>query len=384
MDLFIEELMLYLTIVASASKISTFVLMKEKILRLLEILESDIFQPHDEHEEQILVEANRFNSRYWKVVAFISYTSNLTNMALPLLAYILGKDKLKPPICSYSFLSDETRQTLIYPIYLYQCLGIHFCMLSNVNIDTFILGLMILVIAQLDILAVQLKNITNPSNSGVVNERDQSSRIDDTDAILKFNKAVQRYNHITEFCSLIENVFSISLFTQFSIASGVICVCLFRFTLPSPLQYYIFLGTYIFIMIIQILVPSWFGTRIMDKSCLLSHALYSCDWTPRCHQFKSSMRIFMERTKRPLSITGWKMFPMSLTTFTSFQHFLFLTVKSVTRLIKLICRDIVGGPQWDVTRKRRRQRAFLGHLLAVGNKACFYGDVKGNNDFASD
>ncbi|KOB67927.1 Odorant receptor [Operophtera brumata] len=69
-------------------------------------------------------------------------------------------------------------------------------------------------------------------------------------------------------------------------ASCIICFCLFRFTL----------------------------------SRLLSAAIYNCDWIPRTRQFKSSLRLFVERANKPLSITGGKMFPISLETFTSVMN----------------------------------------------------------------
>ncbi|XP_072938115.1 odorant receptor 67c-like [Epargyreus clarus] len=196
----------------------------------------------------------------------------------------------------------------------------HFIMLYDVNIDTFILGLMVFIIAQLEILKEKLTNITPHFND----EAKQSVNINkpqrDEMFLLKLNKAVIHYHEVTKFCCLVEEVFSISLFAQFGMASGIICICLFRFTMPAPWQYYIFLATYITVMVVQIMVPSWFGTRIMEKSCALSHAIYSCDWTPRSKEFKSSMRLFVERANRPLSITGWKMFPLSLTTFTSIMN----------------------------------------------------------------
>ncbi|XP_022117337.2 odorant receptor 46a-like [Pieris rapae] len=318
LDLFIEELILYFTTIGVVSKVLTFVCMRAKITQLLSILKSDLFQPENEEEYHILCEANKFNITYWRIVAVVSFTSNITHVTSPLLLHLIFGAPLSPPVCSYSFIPENTTHTLIYPIYFYQSIGIHFHMLNNVNIDTFILGLMILVMAQLDILAVKLKNVTNMP-SAINHDRSQCTDAEGN-LILKLNSSLERYNDVAKFCELTEEVFSVSLFVQFSIASAVICVCLFRFTLPSTWQYYIFLGTYIFIMIIQILVPSWFGTRIMDKSCFLSHAIYSSDWTHQSRAYKRNMRIFVERASRPLSITGLRMFPMSLSTFTSIMN----------------------------------------------------------------
>ncbi|XP_069362818.1 odorant receptor 4-like isoform X2 [Maniola hyperantus] len=151
---------------------------------------------------------------------------------------------------------------------------------------------------------------------------------DDSAVITKLNKAIIHYKSVSKFCGLIEEVFSVTLFVQFSMASCIICVCLFRFTLPATVQYYTFLATYMSMMIVQILMPCWFGSRIIDKSCLLSQAIYACDWTPQSRRFKSSMRLFVERANRPLSITGWKTFPLSMTTFTSIMNsaYSFLTL----------------------------------------------------------
>ncbi|CAG4965389.1 unnamed protein product [Colias eurytheme] len=261
--------------------------MEKKIIKLLTILESDLFKTDNEMERQILRKANKFNVKSWKIYAMVSYISNLTHVSSPFIIHLLFSGKLEPPVCGYDFLSDDTKQRFIYPIYFYQSIGMHFHMLNNVNVDTFILGLMIFLIAQLDILQMKMKNITDQSSFLREEPDDETSGIEpkksDNDTILKLNKALVHYQDVTEYCYLIEDVFSKALFTQFSIASGIICVCLYRFTL----------------------------------STLVSQAIYQCDWTSQSGRFKSSVRLFMERAQRPLTITGWKMFLLSLSTFTS-------------------------------------------------------------------
>ncbi|KAI8438279.1 hypothetical protein MSG28_010864, partial [Choristoneura fumiferana] len=57
--------------------------------------------------------------------------------------------------------------------------------------------------------------------------------------------------------------------------------------------------------------------KTFTLSQLLSSAVYNCNWTAKSRYFKSSLRLFAERANKPLSITAGKMFPLSLTTFTS-------------------------------------------------------------------
>nr|AST36253.1 putative odorant receptor OR13 [Hedya nubiferana] len=315
LDKFIEEMIFYFTELAVTSKVLTFLFMHEKIVKILNTLESDMFQPDSHTGLKIVEKAKKFNVRYWIIVAVVSATSHLTQILSPLLLHFFLHMKLDLPLCSYSFLSEDTKQYFIYPLYWYQAYSMHALVLYNINIDTFILGVLIFALAQLDVLDDKLRRVTDRQKVALTDGSIDVAPEDDS--MMKLKDSIIHYDELGKFCDLIQEVFSTTLFVQFSVASCIICVVLFRFTLPAPWQYFIFLGSYMFIMIIQILVPCWFGTRIQDKSQLLSEAVYSCDWSAKTRYFKSSLRLFVERANKPLSITAGKMFPLSLTTFTS-------------------------------------------------------------------
>lgn len=321
MDHFIEELIFYFMELSVISKVLTFILMRESLTTILSMLESEKFEPDTEKGVQIATDAMKFNVKYWRIVAFVSYFSYIVHILSNLIAHFIFSVPLVLPLCSYSFLTDSFKERFLYPLYTYQYLGMHAHIICNLNIDTFFLGLMIFTIAQLEILEDKLVNSTNISQLPISKTGNRnSSNLNELQFVKNLNKCVIKYTEISHFCDLVEDFFSITLFVQFGIASCVICVCLFRFTLPASVQYYMFLGSYMFVMTIQIAVPCWFGTRIIVKSSLLSEAIYNCDWTPRPRRFKSSMRLFVERANRPLSVTGWKMFPLSLNTFTSIMN----------------------------------------------------------------
>ncbi|XP_013175755.1 PREDICTED: odorant receptor 46a, isoform A-like [Papilio xuthus] len=319
LDAFIEEMIFYFTEISVTSKVLTFLILRKNIRKILEVLESSIFEPVSDNGIKILNDAKKFNIVYWKIVAVVSFTSNLSHIISFFITHVVLEKSAEFPICSYNFLPMEIKERFIYPLYLYQSIGIHFHMLANLNIDTFFLGLMILVIAQLDILKDKLSCLTDTSKN-ISGERNFDREQYEKNVIINFNQAIVHHDELCKFCSLIQDTFNITLLLQFGMASSIICVCLFRFTLPAAKEYYIFLATYMFIMVIQIMVPCWFGTRIMEKSCLLSRAVYSCNWTSRSRRFKSSLRLFVERTNRPISITGGKMFTLSLVTFSSIMN----------------------------------------------------------------
>ncbi|KAF9412480.1 hypothetical protein HW555_009004 [Spodoptera exigua] len=314
----VKEMIFYFTDLAVTSKVLTFVIMHDKIIEILDILECEVFQPDDDEGIIILKKAKDFNKSYWKIIMSVSYLSSLVHIMSPLISHLILGVELLLPVCRYAFISDQYKLMFIYPIYLYQSASIHFHMLYNVNVDSFFLGLMVLAIAQLDILDVNLRKVT------------AENKIEDSDGeaarspihrgkedVMKMNHCIVHFIQVCRFCELVKDVFSATLFVQFGAASCIICVCLLRFTMPAPMGYYIFLATYMTVMILQIMAPCWLGTRIMVKSQLLTFSVYNCDWTSRSRQFKSNMRFFVDRTNKPLSITGGKMFILSLDTFTS-------------------------------------------------------------------
>ncbi|KAJ8736488.1 hypothetical protein PYW08_007144 [Mythimna loreyi] len=316
LDIFIDDLMFYFTDCSVLSKVLTFLLMREKIVAILDVLESEIFQPNDDEGRAIIVKAKKFNIMYYKAVAFVSVTSNGTLLS-PLLVHFIKGSALLFPVCSYGFFSESFRNMFVYPLYFYQSVGITFHMLYNLNVDTFFLGLLVFIIAQLEVLDVKLRKVTDENK---LDDADKENIDKNKEAVMKINKCIVHFDEVGKFCDLVEEVFSVTLFVQFGMASCIICVCLMRFTMPAPMDYFLFLGTYMCVMILQIMVPCWYGTRIMDKSSLLAFSIYNCDWTSTSRQFKSNMRLFVERTNKPLSITGGKMFCLSLPAFTSIMN----------------------------------------------------------------
>lgn len=161
LDAFIEEMIFYFTEISVTSKVLTFLIMRKNIGKILEVLECTVFEPVSDNGIRILKNAKKFNIVYWKIVAVVSFTSNLTHIISFYITHVFLDNKAELPVCSYNFLPIEFKKRFIYPLYLYQSIGIHFHMLANLNIDTFFLGLMILVIAQLDILREKLSTLTD-------------------------------------------------------------------------------------------------------------------------------------------------------------------------------------------------------------------------------
>lgn len=206
LDLFVEEMIFYFTELAVTSKVLTFILMHDKIVMILNTLESKMFQPETEEGLKIIDEAKKFIVRYWKIVAVVSVTSNLTHILSPFITHLFLPIQLNLPVCSYSFLSENTTQAFIYPLYWYQALSMHFHMLCNVNIDTFILGVLILAISQLDILDNKLGRVTEKErHTGervVVGEVSAAVAVEYDESMIKLKESMVHFDELGKYVAI--------------------------------------------------------------------------------------------------------------------------------------------------------------------------------------
>uniref|UniRef100_A0A2A4IYH6 Odorant receptor n=1 Tax=Heliothis virescens TaxID=7102 RepID=A0A2A4IYH6_HELVI len=287
---------------------------------MLSMLESEVFQSNDAEEIKLIKEAKEKSNFYWKITAGLSVSANTVNVFLPFVVHLIFSVKLEFPVCRYSFIPEKYEAMFLYPAYLYQSIGITSHMLYNVNIDTFLLGVMFLAMAQLDILDRKLRKVTDVCLYPDAARGSVDKFIDDQNAVLEIVNCIKHYDAVCKYCKLIQDAFSEILFVLFSSGSCKICMCLFRFTMPGATQYFVFLTLYIVVMTLQVMVPCWFGSRLIEKSSQITFAVYDCDWTPRCRRFKSNLRLLVERANRPIIIKGGKMFMLSLATFTAIMN----------------------------------------------------------------
>nr|XP_049692744.1 odorant receptor Or1 [Helicoverpa armigera] len=198
LDIFIEDLLFYFTDCTVVSKSLTMILKREKIYDLFDMLESDIFQPDDAEGLAIIEKAKKFNKLYWKILTTVSFTSSAAHLSPIVVHFILGTE-LELPVCSYGFLSEAFREMFVVPLYLYQGSGIMFHMMYNVNIDSFFAGLMVLTIAQLDVLDKKLRKVTDKDkHEDADGETSRQHHDKHREAVRKINQCIIHYEEINK------------------------------------------------------------------------------------------------------------------------------------------------------------------------------------------
>lgn len=80
---------------------------------------------------------------------------------------------------------------------------------------------------------------------------------------------------------------------------------------------FLFVCEYLFSMTIEIFIPCYYGSIVTIKSADLTLNMYKSDWISQTKSFTSSMKIFMERTLRPIVPYAGGFFLIGLPTFIS-------------------------------------------------------------------
>ncbi|XP_068626694.1 odorant receptor 10-like [Battus philenor] len=303
----IREVVFYFTELAVTGKVIMILMERKKIVKVLSLLDCEYFQGENEHSREIIKDHIDKYSIYWKVYATLSNFAYFSQIFLPVISHFIFNTTLDLPICKYYFLSDQFIQRYFFYLFTYQTIWMYGHMTYNVNIDTLIAGLIFMAIAQLRVLNYNFKKFSTSVKKTDNNSKDME--------MLKLNRYLMHYNTILSYCSEIQQILSISLFVQFGMASAVICVILFGLLLPTSIESLIFMISYFFAMVLQILVPAYLGSLLGIESQELVFAGYCCEWVPRSKEFKSSIKLFLTRANKNILITGLKVFPLSLDTF---------------------------------------------------------------------
>ncbi|XP_045492814.1 odorant receptor 43a-like [Colias croceus] len=179
-------------------------------------------------------------------------------------------------------------------------------MMYNINVDTLISGLIMMAIAQVEIVHHEI-------STKLTAERDD----DETTVKIKLRKYLKHYELLLTYTSKLQELITITMFIQLGVASAIICAILCRLSVSVSVDLIVTLTPFSSAMILQIFVPSYLGTQLSYKSEELVNAAYTTEWIHRSESFKRSLKLFMQRAQLKISLTGCGLLPLTLSTFTS-------------------------------------------------------------------
>nr|AXF48814.1 odorant receptors OR78 [Lobesia botrana] len=325
-DLLVKEIIFSFTEIAVMSKVFMVVFKRKKLVAIFDLLDCEEFKGTDDAGREIVERHNKYYKMYLLSNTTLSNFTYLSQVLFPVIGFLIFNNDLDLPICKYYFLSDETKNYYFAWIFVYQSFGMYGHMMYNVNIDTLIAGFMILAVGQVRLLHHELENLkTEKSDTGSEETLEYRQRH-------KFRKIVNHYALFLQYCKDFQEIISGTMFVQYGIGAGIICVIMVGLLLPSTVETFMFMVGYFMAMNLQILVPAWLGTQLSYESQELMVAAYTSEWLPRSEWYKKNFKLFVERAKHPVVITGLKIFPLSLATYISIMK----TAYSCFTLLRII------------------------------------------------
>ncbi|XP_075979475.1 odorant receptor 2a-like [Anticarsia gemmatalis] len=314
-----EGLYLFLSEMYTYFKVAVFWLKRKQVVALLEYLHCEEFRPREAEHRDIIrksIKTARFVMTYYSTMCVGAVSVGII-MPLTENFDILPTNVEYPNFDVYK--TPAYVAVYIHHIYYKPAT----CIIDGV-MDTILAAFVASAIGQIEILAFNLRNFE------MIAERRQQRDIKENKyteqytmhyyvrSVLK--ECILHHNCIIRYVSMIKSAFSLASALQFMLSVMVLCLIGIQFlSIENPASHPMqiaWMGIYLTCMLIEVFILCWFGDELIWKSMDLRKAAFEGPWLNTDPKTNMYIIIFMERCKRPLSVTAGKIFTLSLDTYT--------------------------------------------------------------------
>ncbi|RZC36710.1 7tm 6 domain containing protein, partial [Asbolus verrucosus] len=287
--------------------------------QLMITINGDLFQPKNLQQIDLI----QPNLKAWKTIVGSFWFFTLGWLFFYIFCPIFDqtiKEYRLPFLAWYPY---NTKTSPQYELtYLHQFIGISYLAMTNVNIDSLIAALNMYIGAQFDILCDDLRNFHDP-------KKDNSE-----DANKKLQNCIHHHREILKFAEFVNHFYNWLIFVEFFVGAISIGLSMFQLTVvsfncdlsqftlvilfnkvvPFSGEFFSFIS-YSNCISLQVFMYCWFGNEIEVKSNKLPYAIFESDWTSLSPEVKRNLIILLLRVQRPLKMSAFGLFYLSLETF---------------------------------------------------------------------
>nr|QNL15056.1 olfactory receptor 112 [Aulacocentrum confusum] len=147
--------------------------------------------------------------------------------------------------------------------------------------------------------------------------RQQSEKNINERTIIK--KCVKHYMNVIDFAESTNEIFTYTIFLQYSISAVIICACMYNLTnVPFMSSAFISITMYLTCMLVQMFIVCFYGTIITYESANMGNIIYCLDWTALSLSGQKCLILMMVQAQRPIVFTSGHVVVLSLESFTAF------------------------------------------------------------------
>ncbi|PZC71821.1 hypothetical protein B5X24_HaOG200920 [Helicoverpa armigera] len=276
-------------------KSTAFMVNKQSLLELLEIMDCEIFEPKSAEHEKILAA----QARKIKRLCLFFLTSATTTCTLWAMIPLMPVTPLKSPDYELG--------------YLYQMVSIYISAFLFISVDSVAVSMIMFGCAQLEIIMDKIQKIKYVFESA---DSEEGRR-----KIIKTNneflvECIKQHQTVERFIQLCEDTYHANIFFQLTGTVAIICNIGLRISIvePNSVQFFSMLN-YMVTMLSQLFLYCWCGHELTIRSENLREWLYQCPWYEQDTKFKRALFIAMERMKKPIIFKAGHYISLSRPTF---------------------------------------------------------------------
>ncbi|XP_051156963.1 odorant receptor 67c-like [Leptopilina boulardi] len=307
-DDFAESLCWTVAVFVDLAKIINFLLRRDDIIELINILNKDCLKTRD-NKEEIMQDKCDFTARRNTKYFFLIIAAPVSMMTLGGLVKRTANINL-PLKASYPY--DYNRKLAFCLTYFCQSVSIYFGGIITIGHETFLMTILIQICCQLDIIYHRLRNLPNLYRNNNI----KSIMLNETEEAKIIKNCILHHNDVYMLSSKLNDIFSIVIGIQFF--GSILNICTFVFSLSNKneindrvIAQCLSLITFLF----QIFLYCHFGNEVMIKSLKLVKVLSMMDWTVLTRNTKHELLLICVRASDPIIITSGSVIPMTYDTF---------------------------------------------------------------------
>nr|AGK90017.1 olfactory receptor 10 [Helicoverpa assulta] len=290
-------------------KSTAFMVNKQSLLELLEIMDCEIFEPKSAEHKKILAA----QARKIKRLCLFFLTSATTTCTLWAMIPLFDAASKR----SFPFRIWMPVTPLKSPDYelgyLYQMVSIYISAFLFISVDSVAVSMIMFGCAQLEIIMDKIQKIKYVFESA---DSEEGRR-----KIIKTNneflvECIKQHQTVERFIQLCEDTYHANIFFQLTGTVAIICNIGLRISIvePNSVQFFSMVN-YMVTMLSQLFLYCWCGHELTIRSENLREWLYQCPWYEQDTKFKRALFIAMERMKKPIIFKAGHYISLSRPTF---------------------------------------------------------------------
>ncbi|RZC40827.1 7tm 6 domain containing protein, partial [Asbolus verrucosus] len=268
--------------------------------QLMTTINSDLFQPKNSRQRSLI----QPNLKAWKNTVGTFWFFSIGWLFSTML-YPVFDDTVEYSLPFLAWYPYNIKISPQYELtYLHQFAAVSVITFTNITIDSLIAALNMYIGAQFDILCDDLRHFYDST---------ENSSEDVSD---KLKKCIHHHREILKFAENANQFYNWLIFEEFFAGGVSIGLSMFQLTVVAPFtsEFHSHIA-YTNGISVQVFMYCWFGNEIEIKSSKLTYAIFESDWTSLPLETKKELIIFLIRVQKPLKMSAFGLFYLSLETF---------------------------------------------------------------------